>query len=761
MDNQGQNHIHYPQGTIRQIKTTSRRRRDGLIQHAYDNTSQSGEDGIIEYLFSKIPPTITTCTDANETNNTNDNVKNVRWLVDVGAWDGVHLSNTYSLLIPQSKSNFKKKGKKNDSPCSSATICNQSTNNKNSTKWKGILIEADQEKFKQLSTLHETNGNVCHNITVSCQPWSTSSLAQILASSNHHSKTTASTSSSSLPNTFDFLCIDVDGTDYWLLYNILHDTKYRPKVICIEFNPTIPHSILFIPPRDDLTRQGCSLTALIELTSLFNYQLVETTCYNAFFVPKPLFEAYLQSDLPFVPDIDNVHEITMGTNLYQLYDGTIKLAGCQKMLWHRLPIREEDIQIIQRKDRNFPFAPLPQNDGNDNDIRNMNEKSDNVDTKIVSQIIDEKEELLMYRHLAIDMSSYCKHDTATSLDERLTCSSAIYDQLQKDGFALVRGTGIPSRICQQALQNTNLLLNDADENVRRSCLTKDRARRGYSPQNSENFASLVGEKKSNDLVRKFRVGPNFKTSAAINASSALHQPNAWPTEDAWGEEHAKQFRSCIETFYDHVCQVSNAIVRAICDGINNNCQGSNILLPSSLINNNFVATEAGEDIEQSYAKKNTSILTLLGYRKGARHQGKHTNPLIAAHTDVGVITVLLFDGGDCATLQRHQLQSGNENSSFRWVDVKLPSKLPEDPIFVVNIGDCLSDMCDGALPSTLHRVMPNKGGMKPRNCLALFMGLNHNELLRLPNGEEITYEEWRRRRIARARQALKCQSTDD
>ena len=32
---------------------------------------------------------------------------------------------------------------------------------------------------------------------------------------------------------------------------------------------------------------------------------------------------------------------------------------------------------------------------------------------------------------------------------------------------------------------------------------EDRARRGYSPPNSENFASLLGEEGPNDLVRKF------------------------------------------------------------------------------------------------------------------------------------------------------------------------------------------------------------------------------------------------------------------
>ena len=59
----------------------SLRRRDGLIKYASNNTSQNGEDGVIKRLFELLP-----CS------------KKRRYCVDVGAWDGVHLSNTYSLL---------------------------------------------------------------------------------------------------------------------------------------------------------------------------------------------------------------------------------------------------------------------------------------------------------------------------------------------------------------------------------------------------------------------------------------------------------------------------------------------------------------------------------------------------------------------------------------------------------------------------------------------------------------------------------------
>ena len=37
--------------------------------------------------------------------------------------------------------------------------------------------------------------------------------------------------------------IDVDGSDYWLLYEVF-ECRYRPKVICIEANPTMPNDLI-------------------------------------------------------------------------------------------------------------------------------------------------------------------------------------------------------------------------------------------------------------------------------------------------------------------------------------------------------------------------------------------------------------------------------------------------------------------------------------------------------------------------------------
>ena len=187
----------------------------------------------------------------------------------------------------------------------------------------------------------------------------------------------------------------------------------------------------------------------------------------------------------------------------------------------------------------------------------------------------------------------------------------------------------------------------------------------------------------------------------------------------------------------------------------------------TLNNANNVNHTQSIDILSTQSKNHTSILTLLGYQYGNRHKKGskgYMNPLVAAHTDVGVITVLLYDSGKCATLQRVENASMADPTTKDWVDVKLPDGPYSyddgyEPVFVVNVGDCLSELTGGSLRSTLHRVIPQPCKKDEidaaRTCLALFVGLESSASLTLPNGEDLTYEEWRRRRIAKATAVLK------
>ena len=352
------------------------------------------------------------------------------------------------------------------------------------------------------------------------------------------------------------------------------------------------------------------------------------------------------------------------------------------------------MQMLSKEERNFPFAPS---------------EKDNFDAS-----------------RAVDLSPFFATSSAAS--DRNDRSQALWEQLQKDGFAYVRGLPIASELARQALLATNEFLHTADENVRRACLTKDRARRGYSPMCTENFASLIGETGPNDLVRKFRIGPE-----GTAGSSALWQPNVWPPAETW--DQADVFRETIQHYYAAMTAAAQVVVLAICE---------------ALVAQDPDLASALRPLMDTDALSHTSILTLLGYRTGTRHKGKNKGPLVAPHTDVGVVTILLFDRGDCATLQRSDGSGG-------WIDVELPKEVPNDPIFVVNVADCFSDLAGNKLPSTLHRVA-TQPGTTSRNCCALFVGLDPSQQLEV-SGESMSYEEWRKRRIARAQGVLKVKSS--
>lgn len=170
---------------------------NGLLKYKKNIFSQFGEDGIIEKIFSILP-------------------HDCNWCVEFGAWDGKHLSNTHFIIS--------QKG------------------------WSGVLIEADQHKFKALrQTYLENNKVFCINKMVTFDGQNV--LDNILPQA-------------SIPKDFDLLSIDIDGNDYHVWKSVEH---YRPKVVVIEFNNSIPNDIEFVQEANYSANQGCSLLALNNL----------------------------------------------------------------------------------------------------------------------------------------------------------------------------------------------------------------------------------------------------------------------------------------------------------------------------------------------------------------------------------------------------------------------------------------------------------------------------------------------------------------
>lgn len=200
--------------------------------------------------------------------------------------------------------------------------------------WSGVLIEADRTYFRKLQKeFAKMPSAECVNAFVSFE--GPQSLDNIFA------KTL-------LPKSFDLFSLDIDGNEYHL-WDSLSD--YHPRVMLIEFNPSIPNEVAFVQPRDMKVFQGSSLRSLIELGKRKGYELVAANETNAFFVLKELFAKFAIAD----NSIDTLHpDNQYETKLFQLYDGTLKIVGNTRLLWHNLPIDEEKLQVLSARKRKYP-----------------------------------------------------------------------------------------------------------------------------------------------------------------------------------------------------------------------------------------------------------------------------------------------------------------------------------------------------------------------------------------------------------------------
>jgi len=225
-----------------------------------------------------------------------------RWCVEFGAWDGMFLSNVRRLIEEEG--------------------------------YSAILIEAASDKFQSLRDNYAHNKKVIPvNAFVGFD--AEDGLDKIL-------------SSYAIPRNFDFLSIDVDGNDYHIWKAV---EAYRPKVVCVEFNPTIPSEVHFVPAANPAVAQGCSLRALNELAKEKGYELVCVLNFNAFFVDRPYFAKFGISDnAPGILRKDS----SLITWLFVGYDGTVHLAGAKKIPWHGIRIEERKMQVLPRFLQSYP-----------------------------------------------------------------------------------------------------------------------------------------------------------------------------------------------------------------------------------------------------------------------------------------------------------------------------------------------------------------------------------------------------------------------
>ena len=62
--------------------------------------------------------------------------------------------------------------------------------------------------------------------------------------------------------------------------------------------------------------------------------------------------------LSFDNSIHALHSSSMITEIFQTYEGELILSGPKKLIWHKVPINTQKIQVLPKKDRKFPFSPM-------------------------------------------------------------------------------------------------------------------------------------------------------------------------------------------------------------------------------------------------------------------------------------------------------------------------------------------------------------------------------------------------------------------
>lgn len=217
-----------------------------------------------------------------------------RWCVEFGAWDGKHFSNTWDLI--------------------------------NTHGWSAVLIEGDGARANDLKGAHPDKAGSVY-VKNAIVGWEgAEALDNLLAETP-------------IPTDFDFLSVDIDGND-WHVWEAL--SRYLPRLIVVEFNPSASNEFYFVQDRDKAKNQGSSLLAFIDLARLKGYELIATTYANAFFVVQEEYSKFGISD----NSIDAMYEPYMDTLICQGFDGTIFAAGHMHLTWHNIPLTQDDFQIL-------------------------------------------------------------------------------------------------------------------------------------------------------------------------------------------------------------------------------------------------------------------------------------------------------------------------------------------------------------------------------------------------------------------------------
>tara|TARA_B100000963_G_scaffold67973_1_gene56149 strand:+ start:2578 stop:3360 length:783 start_codon:yes stop_codon:yes gene_type:complete len=182
---------------------------ENLINFAFNNFSQNGEDGVIQEILRRL--------------GLQNSEKN--WCVEFGAWDGIHLSNTFNLV---------------------------------EQGWNAVYLEGDKSRYKDLIKTAKKYPKIFPiNAFVSKESNSRKRLDELLKKTE-------------IPLDFDLLSIDIDSYDLEVWESL---KEYNPKIIIIEINSEYPPGIIKWHSNKHQNTKGNSFSATLNVAKDKGYEL--------------------------------------------------------------------------------------------------------------------------------------------------------------------------------------------------------------------------------------------------------------------------------------------------------------------------------------------------------------------------------------------------------------------------------------------------------------------------------------------------------
>lgn len=176
--------------------------------------------------------------------------------------------------------------------------------------WHAILLEADPA----LAAVAAANRPTADVRQVAVQPCGPDSIDEQLALLG--------------PSAVDVMSIDVDGDDL-LIFEAM---QTRPRIVVIEFNPSVPHW-MNVRPLDPGSRFGASAAALIAVAHARGYQVVGATHCNLIFLRFDLARELGHAFLDVVIDPMSLFAGREYAVIASDYDGRPVLLDDRALCW--------------------------------------------------------------------------------------------------------------------------------------------------------------------------------------------------------------------------------------------------------------------------------------------------------------------------------------------------------------------------------------------------------------------------------------------